>query len=184
MCHKNTGGCSNIQHGKCGHSNQNTISESNSNNNTTISNAYDENNTIINKNWVRNISKIPLTDAQECLLAHGPNVVIVPKEPPISEYIAATEKACLQLKLGKAEELRWEIKSIFKKTPNTKPNISKEEYQALKQMKKDNTKKIHTADKGVSMVVMDKEEYIQKSEELLQQPTYKILPTDSTTKVG
>ena len=39
-----------------------------------------------------------------------------------------------------------------------------------------------TADKGVSIVVMDKEEYIQKSEELLRQPTYKILPTDPTTK--
>ena len=37
-----------------------------------------------------------------------------------------------------------------------------------------------TADKVVSMVVMDKEEYVQKSEELLHKPTYKILPTDPT----
>ena len=29
---------------------------------------------------------------------------------------------------------------------------------------------------------MDREEYIKKSEELLQQPTYKILTTDPTTK--
>ena len=34
----------------------------------------------------------------------------------------------------------------------------------------------------VSMVVMDREEYIQKSEELLNQPNYKILQTDPTTK--
>ena len=39
-----------------------------------------------------------------------------------------------------------------------------------------------TADKGVSMVVVDKEDYIKKSEELLLQPTYKILPSDPTTK--
>ena len=32
------------------------------------------------------------------------------------------------------------------------------------------------------MVVMDKEEYIHKSEELLQSSTYKILTTDATTK--
>ena len=32
------------------------------------------------------------------------------------------------------------------------------------------------------MVVMDKEDYIRKSEELLHQPTYKELPTDPTTK--
>ena len=39
-----------------------------------------------------------------------------------------------------------------------------------------------TANKGVSMVVVDREEYIQKSEELLQQPNYKILQSDPTTK--
>ena len=74
------------------------------------------------------------------------------------------------------------IKSILKKKPDTKPNISKEEYQALKQIKNDNPRMVLTADKGMSMVVMDKEEYIQKSEELLQQPTYKILTTDPTIK--
>ena len=41
---------------------------------------------------------------------------------------------------------------------------------------------ILTADKGVSMVVMDKEEYIQKSEELLSQSTYKTITTDPTTE--
>ena len=80
------------------------------------------------------------------------------------------------------EELRGEIKSILKKRPNNKPNISKEEYWALKQIKNDNTKMVLTADKGVSMVVMDKEEYIHKSEELLQSSIYRILTTDPTTK--
>ena len=32
------------------------------------------------------------------------------------------------------------------------------------------------------MVVMDREEYIRKAEELLDQPAYKPIPTDSTTK--
>ena len=41
---------------------------------------------------------------------------------------------------------------------------------------------IVTADKGVCLVVMDKEDYIDKSEELLLKPTYKILPSDPTTK--
>ena len=39
-----------------------------------------------------------------------------------------------------------------------------------------------TADKGVSMVVMDKDDYNTKSEELLQTPTYQILNTDPTSK--
>ena len=106
------------------------------------------------------------------------NFVIVPKEPPTCEYIAAMEKACQHLMQGKAEELRGEIKSLLKK----KPNIPREEYQVLKQIKNDNTRMVLTADKGVSMVVVDKEEYIHKSEELLQQPNYKILQSGPTTK--
>ena len=46
----------------------------------------------------------------------------------------------------------------------------------------DNTRMVLTADKGVSMVVMDREEYTQKSEELLHQPNYKILQADPTNK--
>ena len=75
----------------------------------------------------------------------------------------ATEKACQHLIQGKAEELRGKIKQLLMKKHNTKPNIHKEEYQALKQLKKDNTRMVLTADKGVSMVVMDREEYTQKS---------------------
>ena len=50
--------------------------------------------------WVRNLSKTPLTNAQEKVLARGPNFAIVPKELPVIEYVAAIEKACQQLKQG------------------------------------------------------------------------------------
>ena len=50
-------------------------------------------------------------------------------------------------------------------------------------MKKDNTRMVLTADKGMSMVVVvDREDYIQKSEELLHQQNYKILQSDPTNK--
>ena len=49
-------------------------------------------------------------------------------------------------------------------------------------MKKDNEIIILTTNKGVSMVVMDREEYIKKSEELLKQSTYKEIPTYPTIK--
>ena len=41
---------------------------------------------------------------------------------------------------------------------------------------------ILTADKGLSMMVMDRGENIKKAEELLSQPTYKIIPADPTIK--
>ena len=41
---------------------------------------------------------------------------------------------------------------------------------------------ILTADKGVSLVLMDKEEYISKAQALLDQPEYKSIPADPTTR--
>ena len=114
------------------------------------------------KRWVRNISKTPLTQAQEKLLAHGPNFVIVPKEPPTTEYIVAIEKACLRLPSGKVEELRGEVKAILKKEVKNRPNITKEEHKAIKELRRDKTRMGLTADKGVSMVVMDREDYNTK----------------------
>ena len=70
----------------------------------------------------------------------------------------------------------------FKEHTTPKPNRSKEEAKAKKEQKKENSRMIVTTDKGVSMVVMDREEHIQKSEELLSQSTYKTIPTDPTTK--
>ena len=132
--------------------------------------------------WVRNFSKTPLMDAQQSLLSHSQNFVIVPREPPTCESIAATEKACLQLAQGKAEELRGEVKALLRKDHKVRPNISREEHQALREMKRDNTRMVLTADKGVLLVVLDRDEYTAKSEELLHQPNYKILKTDPTTK--
>ena len=86
------------------------------------------------------------------------------------------------MKQGEAEELRGQIKQILKNPTPPKPNISKEEAQALKELKKDQDKVILTADKGVAMVVMEKKDYNKKSEDLLNQTTYKALTTDPTSK--
>ena len=82
---------------------------------------------------------------------------------------------------GEADEMRAEIKAIIKKTQPLRPNISREEQKALKELRKVNTRVILTADKGVCLVVMDKEEYIGKAE-LLKEETYKIIPTDPTNR--
>ena len=50
------------------------------------------------------------------------------------------------------------------------------------ELKKDDIRVILTADKGVGLVVMDKEEYVGKAEELLKEKTYKIIPTDPTNR--
>ena len=49
------------------------------------------------------------------------------------------------------------------------------------ELKRDKTRVILKTDKGVSLVVMDKDQYINKAE-LLNQPIYKTISSDPTTK--
>ena len=107
---------------------------------------------------------------------------MVPKSPPIIEYIATIEKACTALQQGKAEELRGDVKANIKKIQPPKYNLTREEHKAPEELKKDKNRMILTADKGVSIVVIDKEEYTRKAEELLSQPSYKTILTDPTNK--
>ena len=116
------------------------------------------------------------------VLSRGPNFAIIPKHPPVGKYIASIENACIKLKQGKVDELRGEIKTILKKIHTPKNNITKEEKKALVELRKDTNRTILTADKGVSLVVMNKEDYKEKALELLDQLTYKTIATDPTTK--
>ena len=50
------------------------------------------------RKWVHNLSKTPLTEDQQKVLARGPNFAIVAKEPPVGEYISQIERMCQQLK--------------------------------------------------------------------------------------
>ena len=77
--------------------------------------------------------------------------------------------------------MRGETKSILKNVQPLRPNKSKEEARAIK-LRSNQDKIILTANKGVSMVVMDKEDYIKKSEDLLKQITYRELVADPTNK--
>ena len=125
--------------------------------------------------------KYPLTEAQLKVLLHGPNFAVVPRHPPVGEYIVSIEHACSKLKQGELDELRGEMKAILKKV-HPKHNITREEQKTLAELQKDKNRIILTADKGISFVVMDNEDYTRKAEELLDQPTYKPIPTDPTTK--
>ena len=90
FCHKNNicrGGHKNFHHGNHGDHTFKTIAISNG-----CSNIHQEDNTCT----PIDISSKPLTKAQEKLLAHGPNYAVVPKNPPIAEYISVIEQAFIK----------------------------------------------------------------------------------------
>ena len=77
-----------------------------------------------------------------------------------------------------AEELRAEIRGALRHAHNPRRNISKEEAQALAELRKDHSRVILTVDKGVALVVMDRTEYNSKALKLLEDGgTYKEIKT-------
>ena len=69
--------------------------------------------------------------------------------------------------------------------PTTTTNVtSTPQHRALTQLKQDNSRVVLTADKGVTMVIMDQEGYTNKSLTLLQDTnTYKVLKKDPTSQL-
>ena len=131
-----------------------------------------------NPRWVINLSNKPLTPAQRSVLAKGPNFAVIPRQPPNLEYITAIEAACTKLSQQDAEELRADINRVLRSSHPPKPNLTKAQNIALRELKRDRDHIVLTADKGVAMVVMDRQDYINKANQLLNQNTYKVISKD------
>ena len=142
-----------------------------------------QNNVLDTSKWVINLSKSELTEDQKAVLAEGPNFSISPNNIPNAELISAIETICPKLREDEATELRVDINNLLKQARVLKPNLSKEEITGLKQHSKDTSRVILTVDKGVVLVVMDKEDYINKAQQLLEQPAYRTIPRDPTNKI-
>ena len=54
---------------------------------------------------------------------------------------------------------------------------------AIRELKRDRDCIVLTADKGVAMVVMDRQDYISKANHLLNQSTYKTITKDPTNSI-
>ena len=109
--------------------------------------------------------------------------MVTPRQPPNLEYITAIEAACTKLSQQDAEELRADINRVLRSSHPPKPNLTKAQNIALRELKRDRDRIVLTADKGVAMVVMDKQDYINKANQLLNQNTYKVISKDPTNTI-
>ena len=64
-----------------------------------------------------------------------------------------------------------------------KHNLTKAQNLAIRQLKKDRDHIVLTADKGVAMVIMDRQDYISKANNLLSQNTYRSIQQDPTNTI-
>ena len=91
---------------------------------------------------------------------------------------------CPKLKEDDAMELRSDINSLLRKAKVPKSNSTKQEKIGLSQLKKDKDRVIVTTDKGVAMVIMYKEDYNNKTQQLLSQPAYRSIPRDPSNTIN
>ena len=129
----------------------------------------------ISKRWVINLASKDLSPGEVKLLQRGPKFTVTSPKVPFTEYIAVTEQICD--KLGEnidgvdCSEYYQKTKNLlqdYKQKHASHPNITKEEREAIKTLKEDDTRVVLTADKGVAMVVMYKSSHVDKCMTLLQ----------------
>ena len=140
-------------------------------------------NSNLDSKQVINSSKTELTEAQKSVLSKGPNFAVSPDNVPNLNFITAIETMCSELKEEDVSELIGEINAVLRKGKAPKCNLNKEERIALNQLRKDKDRIILTADKGVAMVILDREDYNNKASDLLNTPAYKEIPKDPTNKI-
>ena len=95
----------------------------------------------------------------------------------------AIESVCTKLGQQDTEELRAEINRVLRYSHPLKPNLTKAQSQSIRELKRDGDCIVLTADKGVAMVIMDRQDYINNSNNLLNWPTYRAIPWDPTNTI-
>ena len=117
--------------------------------------------------WVKNCSDRLLNDSELSVLAKGLNFAATNPKIPVVDIITQTEVACRHMPEKDANSLRSQVSIILNRPRKTEPNLPKEEREALKSLKQDETILILPADKGRLVVVVNKEDYKQKCQALL-----------------
>ncbi|XP_073231504.1 uncharacterized protein [Porites lutea] len=136
------------------------------------------------ENWVRNISSHPLDKTETHVLSYGLKHSVTPKRIP-TESIVSSIEAVLSRQRDISESAKDNIRSRIASTVQSASipdnNLTKDEQQALKRPKNDNNIVILPADKGRVTVVMDKTDYFDKMDALVNdKQTYEELKRDPT----
>ena len=79
--------------------------------------------------------------------------MVSPQQPPNLEYITG---------------LRADINRVLRSSHPPKPNLTKAQSLALRELKRDRDHIVLTVDKGVAVVIMDGQDYINKATSLLK----------------
>ena len=136
------------------------------------------------KNWVRNISSRPLDENETQVLSYGLKHSVTPKRIPTDDIVSCVESVLArqrELPESTKDDIRSRIASTLQSASLTDCNLTKDELHALRRLRNDKDIVILPADKGRVTVVMDKKDYTDKMDSLVNdKQTYEPLKRDPT----
>ena len=123
-------------------------------------------------NTVKNISNQTFTEKQLEILNRGLNFMLPPIKTPVQDLVFDVEAAVKYLPESDKFNIRKECKLAIQNRKDTKVNKSiTADYKTIKELKTKNCFYIK-ADKSNTVVIMDKDEYINKVQDLLNNGPY------------
>ncbi|PFX28383.1 Thrombospondin-type laminin G domain and EAR repeat-containing protein [Stylophora pistillata] len=135
-------------------------------------------------NWVSNISSRSLDKTETRVLSYGLKHSVTPKRIPTEAIVSSVEAALSrqrELSEPTKDNIRSRIASTIQSTSLHDSNLTKDEQRALKRLRNDENIVILPADKGRVTVVMDKTDYHDKMDALVNDKrTYEELKRDPT----
>ena len=135
------------------------------------------------KKWVINMSSRQLTHIETDLLSKGLNFSITSKDTPNKDIIATIEDAVKDLEKEEADTIRAKISLTLLNSKPPKDNLSKDKRKTLKELQSDTSIVILPADKGRSTVILNREDYLEKCMDHINNAPYQLLKKDPTNKI-
>ena len=135
------------------------------------------------KKWVINMSLRQLTHVKTDLLAKGLNFSITSKTLPNKDIIATVEDPVKDLAKEESDTIHAKVSLTFQKSKPPKDNLFKDEHKALKELQSDLSIVILPADKGRSTFILNRENYLQKFIDHINNGPYQLLKKDPTAKI-
>ena len=116
-----------------------------------------------------------LTHIETDLLAKGLNFSITSKTLPNKDVIATVEDVVKDLEKEEADTIRAKVSLTLQNSKPPKDNLSKDECNALKELEPDTSIVILPADKGRSTIILNREDYLEKCMDCINNGPYRLL---------
>ena len=129
------------------------------------------------------MSSRQLTYIETDLLAKGLNFSITLQTLPNKDIIATIKDAVNDLETEETDTIRAKVSLTLQNSKPPKDNMSKDEHKVSKELQSDTSNVISPADKGKSTVILNREDYLEKCMDHINNGPYQLLNKGPTAKM-